>query len=117
MVLFSYKYIGVKGFPSPTRCDFCLQCSIEDRAKIVEFYIHNLVLPNMNIYDPKLITLASWMNDEEIRVEDIKRILSKVVEESLWVREELSTPHLFISNHRIIEENPNMEKIYKGRQE
>jgi len=32
--------------------EFCDQSSIEDKAKLVEFYIHNLTLNDMNVWDP-----------------------------------------------------------------
>ena len=32
--------------------DLCDQSALEDRAKIVEFYLHNMALTNMKIWDP-----------------------------------------------------------------
>jgi len=32
--------------------EFYDKSSIEDRAKLVEFYLHNLTLTNMNVWDP-----------------------------------------------------------------
>ena len=47
-----------------------------DKAKMVEFYIDNLVLIDLNIWDPnprmgdmQLMALASWMVNEETRVQ------------------------------------------------
>lgn len=34
--------------------EFCNQFSIEDRAKLAEFYIHNITLIDMNILDPNV---------------------------------------------------------------
>ena len=52
--------------------DLCDQSTLEDRAKMVEFYLHNMALIDMNVWDPnvelgdlQLMVLASWMNHEE----------------------------------------------------
>ena len=54
--------------------DLCDQISIEDKAKTAEFYLHNMVLTDMNLWDPnarlgglQLMAMASWMNHEEKR--------------------------------------------------
>ena len=55
--------------------DLCDQSTLEDRAKISEFYFHNKAkLTDMNVWDPnaklgdlQLMDLASWMNHEEAR--------------------------------------------------
>lgn len=48
-----------------------------DKAKMIEFYMHNLVLTNLNIWDPnprmgdmQLMALASWMVNEERSTRD-----------------------------------------------
>lgn len=55
--------------------------------------MHNLVFLDMNMWDPsyqlgdvKLIALASWMNHKENKEEEIKRILTKEVEQVLWMK-------------------------------
>jgi len=60
--------------------DFCDQSALEDRAKMVEFYLHNMALTNMNFWDPnaelgdlQLMALASWMNHEESRAAEMKK--------------------------------------------
>jgi len=32
--------------------DFCDQSTSEDKAKMVEFYLHNMALTDMNVWDP-----------------------------------------------------------------
>jgi len=32
--------------------DLCDQSTLEDRAKMVEFYLHNMALIDMNVWDP-----------------------------------------------------------------
>ena len=50
---------------------------------MAEFYLHNMVLIEMNIWDPnielgdlQLIALASWRNHKEPRATEMKRILA-----------------------------------------
>jgi len=57
---------------------------MEDKAKLVEFYMHNLTLTNMNFWDPneilvdiQLMALASWMTHEETRAEEVERVMTK----------------------------------------
>ena len=49
--------------------DLCDQSTSEDKAKMAEFYLHNMALTDMNVWDPnarlkdlQLMALASWMN-------------------------------------------------------
>ena len=51
--------------------DLCDQSTSEDKAKMAEFYLHNIALIDMNVWDPnaklgdlKLMAMASWMNHE-----------------------------------------------------
>jgi len=48
--------------------DLCDHSTLEDRANMSEFYLHNMVLTDMNLWDPnaelgylQLMALASWM--------------------------------------------------------
>lgn len=70
--------------------EFCNQTNMEDMEKLVEFYVHNLTLENMNFWDPNsrlgdmhLMALASWMTHEETRVEEVKKVMEKEEKESL----------------------------------
>ena len=61
--------------------DLCDQSALEDRAKMAEFYLHNMALTDMNIWHPnvelgdlQLMALASSMNHEKSRVAVMKRI-------------------------------------------
>ena len=60
------------------------QSSIEEREKLVEFYMHNLTLIDMNVRYPnaklgdlQLMALASWMTHEEARDEEVHKIMEK----------------------------------------
>ena len=56
----------------------CESSSSEEKAKLSEFYLHNLALSNMNSWDPntvvgdvQLMAMASWLNHEEKRVAEV----------------------------------------------
>lgn len=56
--------------------DLCNQEIMVNKEKMAEFYMHNLVLTYLNIWDPnprmgdmKLMALASWMFNEETKVQ------------------------------------------------
>ncbi len=64
--------------------DLCDQSTSEDKAKVVEFYLHNMALTHMNVWDPnaklgdlQLMAMASWINHEELRAAKIKRLIVK----------------------------------------
>ena len=64
--------------------DLCDQSTLEDRAKMAEFYLHNMAFTYMNDWDPnvklgdlQLMALSSWMNHEESRAIDMKIILAR----------------------------------------
>ena len=55
--------------------DLCDQSALEDRAKMAEFYFHNMALTYMNIWDPnaelgdlQLMDLASSMDHENVKI-------------------------------------------------
>jgi len=62
--------------------ELCDKSSIEDKAKLVEFYMHNLTLTDMNLWDTnaklgvlQLMAFAYWMSHEEARFEEVKTVL------------------------------------------
>ena len=46
--------------------------------------------------------LASWLAHEEIRVEEVKRIMEKEEMEPLYIKVELMSPKVVIRNHSLI---------------
>jgi len=63
--------------------DLCDQSTLEDRAKMANFYFQNMALTDMNVCDPnanlrdlQLMALASWMKNEESRAIDMKKVLA-----------------------------------------
>jgi len=60
------------------------QITLEDREKISKFYLHNLALTYLNMWDPnskildlQLMALASWTNHEEARATEMKKVMEK----------------------------------------
>jgi len=75
--------------------DLCDQSTLKDRAKMAKFDLHNMALTDMNVLyhnvelgDLQLMALASWMNHEESRATEMKRILAREKNEPLFIRAE-----------------------------
>ena len=92
--------------------DLCDQSSSEDKAQITEFYLHNMALTDMNVWDPnarlgdlQLMAMASWMNHEELRAAKIRRLMIKEQNEPLMIRAEPSDPMALISTHNLLAHN------------
>ena len=71
----------------------CDQSTSEDKAKMAEFYLHNMALTDMNVWDPnaklgylQIMAMASWMNHEELRAVEIRRLMIKEQNEPLMIR-------------------------------
>jgi len=89
--------------------DLCDQSTLEDRAKMAEFYLYNMAITNMNVWDPnaklgdvQLMALALWMNHEDSRATKMKRILPREKTEPLLIRAEQSNPMALINTHNLI---------------
>ena len=90
-----------------------------DKEKMSELYMHNLVLTNLNIWDPnprmgdmKLMALASWMVNEETRVKEMRMVMRRENIEPLHIRAEHFSPRGVINNHIKIEKYHEFEKRY-----
>ena len=60
-----------------------------------KFNLHNMTLMDMNVWDPnaelgdlQLMALASWMNHEESRAAEMKKISAREKIEPLMIRDE-----------------------------
>lgn len=89
--------------------DLCDQSSAKDKAKTTEFYLHNMALTNMNLWDPnarlgdlQLIAMASWMNHEDKRAIEIKKLMAKEQNEPLMIKSEPSYPMALINTHQLL---------------
>ena len=104
--------------------DICDQSTLEDRAKMADFYLHNIALTNMNIWDPnaelgdrQLMSLVSSMNHDKSRVAEMKRILGREKNEPLFIRAKQSNPMALISTHNLIANDPQLATRYLVVQE
>ena len=87
---------GIEQIHNPQQfAEICSTSSAEDKAKLAEFYIHNLVLPNEVSWDPnialgdlQLMAFASWLNHEDQRATEEKLVMSREVREPLYIRAE-----------------------------
>ena len=74
----------------------------------------NISKPNMYIGVSQLMALASCLRHEEIR-EEVERSLDVEMREPLLIRLERLSPHVLISNHALLTEDPQGEALYKKR--
>ena len=61
--------------------------------------------------------LASWMNHEEARVAEMKRILGREQTKPLMTRVEQSNPMALMSTHNLIANDPQLSPMYLSTQE
>jgi len=64
--------------------DPCDHGTLKYKAKMAEFYLHNMALTGMNVWYPnarlgdlQLMAMASRMNHEELRATKIRRLMIK----------------------------------------
>lgn len=93
--------------------DLCDQSTSRDKAKMAEFYLHNMALTDLNVWDAnaklqdlQLMAMESWMNHEELRVLEMKIMLIKEQNEPLMRRAEPSDPMALISIHKMLSSDP-----------
>ena len=86
---------------------------------MVEFYVHNLVLTNLDTWDPnptmgdmQLMALTSWMMNEDTRAKEIWRVMRRRNREPLHIRSEFFGPRGVILNRREIERDPTLVESY-----
>lgn len=92
--------------------DLCNSSSSEDKAKLSEFYLHNLTLPNITLWDPntavgdmQLMAMTSWLNHEEKREAEVKNVMDRELHEPLLIRAEPRDPTTLISAHQHLATN------------
>ena len=81
--------------------------------------MHNLVLTNLEIWDPNLImgdmqlmALASWMINEDTRAKDIWKVMGRRNREPLYIIPEFFSPRGVILNSQEIERDPALVESY-----
>jgi len=103
--------------------DLCNSSSVEDKAKLSEFYLHNLALPNVTSWDPntvvghmQLMAMTSWLNHEEKRAIEVKNVMNRELHEPLLIRPEPGDPTTLISTHQHLTTNPQALLEYMDQQ-
>jgi len=103
--------------------ELCSTSSAEDRAKLAEFYLHNLALPNEVSWDPnialgdmQLMALASWLNHEDQRANEAKSVMNREVKEPLLIRPEIEDPVTLISTHKQLATDPTASLRWMDKQ-
>ena len=99
------------------------QYSSEDKAKLSEFYLHNLALPNetswypnMVVGDMQLMAFTSWLNHEEKRATEVRDVMNRELHEPLLIRSEPGDPTALISTHQHLATNSQALLEYMDRQ-
>jgi len=99
--------------------DICEHNSAGDKAKLVEFYLHNMALIDMNLWDPnavlgdlQLMAMASWMIHEEKKAAKIQKMMEKELNEPMMIRAEPVDPMALISSHQHLVANPKSVPKY-----
>ena len=66
---------------------------MEDMEKLDEIYMHNLILTNLNFWDPnsrlghmQFMDLASWLAHEKTMDEEVKKVMEKEDKEPLYIK-------------------------------
>ena len=82
-----------------------------------------MALIDMNVWDPnamlgdlQLMAMDSWMNHEELRVAEMKRLMIKEQNEPLAIRVEPSDPMALISTHNLLANDPQITPRYLTNQ-
>ena len=101
----------------------CDRSSAEDKAKLSEFYLNNLALPNMNLWDPnaalgdvQLMAMACWLNHEERRATEIQNVMNREISEPLMIRAEPEDPSTSLYAHQHLANNPQVLPDYIEKQ-
>ena len=99
--------------------DIYKQANMADQEKTAKFYAHNLVLTNLDTWDPnptmgdmQLMDLVSWMMNEDTRATEIWWVMRRRNRETLHIRPELFSPRVVILNRRGIERDPPLVESY-----
>lgn len=105
---------GISQIQNPQQLsELCSTSSSEDKAKLAEFYLHNLALPNEVSWDPnialgdmRLMAFASWLNHEDQRAAEAKSVMNRELTEPLFIQAEPEDPVALISAHQKLSTDP-----------
>ena len=115
---------GISQIQDPQQfSELCSTSSSEDKAKLVEFYLHNLALPNVVSWDPnttlgdmQLMSFASWLNHEDQRAAEAKSVMNRELNEPLFIRAEPEDRVALISAHKHLSTDPIASLRYVDQQ-
>jgi len=103
--------------------ELCNSSSSRDKAKLSEFYLHNLALPNVTSWGPntvlgdmQLMAFASWLNHEDKRAAEVKEVMNPELHEPLLIRAKPGDPTALISAHQHLSTNPQALLKYMDQQ-
>ncbi len=101
----------------------CNNNLLEDKAKLSEFYLHNLALPNLTSWDPnkavgdtQLMAMTSWLNHEEKRAAEVRNVMDRELQEPLLIITEPGDPSALISAHQHLATDSEALLEYMDRQ-
>ena len=104
--------------------ELCDQSTPKDKVEMAEFYLHNIALIDMNVWDPnaklgdmQLMAMSSWINHEELRAAEMKRLLIKEQNEPLMIRAKPSDPMALINTHNFLSNDLQISPKYLANQE
>ena len=104
--------------------DICDQSTLEDRDKMSMFFLHKLALIYMNVWDPnsklgdlQLMDFKPWMNHQEERAIEMKKIMAREETKPLMIRVEKSNSIDVINTHNLIANDPQPAPRYLVAQE
>lgn len=93
---------------------------MEEKTKVVEFYLHKLVLIYLTIWDPnpylgdaKLLALTFRLRHEEVRAEEVIKIMDWELRETLWIKLEYANSFIITLAHALLVEYPQVVEGYK----
>lgn len=97
----------------------CDHSSAKDKSKLVEFYLHNMALTDLNLWDPnvalgdlQLMAMTSWMSHEEKMAVEIYKMMTKELSEPLMIRAKPIDPLALIYAHQHLATNPQIHPDY-----
>lgn len=97
---------------------------MEDQPKLTKLYMHNFTLIDLKFFYPnsilghmQLMGLSSWFTHEETKVEEVKKLMTKEENKTLYIKPELVSLNDVINNHIIISNDVTLAPKYISTQE
>lgn len=65
----------------------------------------------------QLMDLSSWLNHEDARAEEVRKVMTKEEKEPFYIKAELVSPKAIIKDHNLISPDVSLETKYITTQE